>query len=272
MRALAAAAAAACLATPAHAHGFGQRYDLPIPLSFYLVGTAAAVVVSFVIVGLFVREVSRAQPYPRLDLLATPPGRWIASPIARAGAQASRARRFHRHDHRRVPRRPESLQEHRAHHGVDHRLGRSRLCVGLRRRSLGGDQSLAHHLRIDRDHLPGDHRAARALAAAALSGGARRLARVSPAAGVLLDRAGLSQPGGAAVHRLARRRLFHSDLRRHVPVRPRALAASAARFSRWSSAPSRALRRSRSAPDPAAACGCGRTAPGCSRAARFRPR
>jgi hypothetical protein len=80
LRALAAAVAAACLATPASAHGFGQRYDLPIPLSFYLVGAAAAVVVSFIIVGLFVREVPRARPYPRLDLMAAPLGRWIASP------------------------------------------------------------------------------------------------------------------------------------------------------------------------------------------------
>jgi hypothetical protein len=79
LRTLAAAVAAACLATPASAHGFGQRYDLPIPLSFYLVGAAAAVVVSFIIVGLFVREVPRARPYPRLDLMA-PLGRWIASP------------------------------------------------------------------------------------------------------------------------------------------------------------------------------------------------
>src|SRR5947209_20289696 len=31
-------------AAPAEAHGFGQRYDLPLPLSFYLFGTAAAVV------------------------------------------------------------------------------------------------------------------------------------------------------------------------------------------------------------------------------------
>jgi len=80
LRALAAAVAAACLATPAGAHGFGQRYDLPIPLSFYLVGAAAAVVVSFIIVGLFVHEVPRARPYPRLDLMAAPLGRWIASP------------------------------------------------------------------------------------------------------------------------------------------------------------------------------------------------
>src|SRR6201997_828831 len=80
LRALAAALAAACLATPAAAHGFGQRYDLPIPLSFYLVGAAAAVVVSFLIVGLFVREAPRVRSYPRIDLFATPLGRWLASP------------------------------------------------------------------------------------------------------------------------------------------------------------------------------------------------
>src|SRR5262249_61465611 len=80
LRALAAAIAATCLATPASAHGFGQRYDLPIPLSFYLVGVAAAIVVSFVIVGLFVREGPRVRAYPRVDLLATPLGRSIASP------------------------------------------------------------------------------------------------------------------------------------------------------------------------------------------------
>src|SRR5262249_22553248 len=79
LRAVAAAIAATCLATPASAHGFGQRYDLPIPLSFYLVGVAAAIVVSFVIVGLFVREGPHVRAYPRIDLLATPLGRWMAS-------------------------------------------------------------------------------------------------------------------------------------------------------------------------------------------------
>ena len=44
------------LAVPAGAHGFGQRYDLPLPLSFYLLGTAAAVILSFVVVGLFARH------------------------------------------------------------------------------------------------------------------------------------------------------------------------------------------------------------------------
>ena len=50
------AAASLLQATPVAAHGFGQRYDLPLPLSLYLFGAAAAVVVSFIIVGLFVRS------------------------------------------------------------------------------------------------------------------------------------------------------------------------------------------------------------------------
>jgi hypothetical protein len=74
------ALAVALLSTPADAHGFGQRYDLPIPLSFYLVGVAAAVVVSFIIVALFVRPVPRERAYARVDLLATGWVRWIASP------------------------------------------------------------------------------------------------------------------------------------------------------------------------------------------------
>ena len=68
------------LAAPAQAHGFGQRYDLPLPLSLYLFGTAAAVVLSFVIVGLFARHTPGAQGYPRLDVSTYPLGRWITHP------------------------------------------------------------------------------------------------------------------------------------------------------------------------------------------------
>src|SRR6266704_4331543 len=70
-------AASCLLTTPVQAHGFGQRYDLPLPLSLYLFGTAAAVVLSFVIVGLFARHVPGAGGYPRIDLLARPLGRQI---------------------------------------------------------------------------------------------------------------------------------------------------------------------------------------------------
>ena len=43
------------LAGPAAAHGFGQRYDLPIPLSFYVAGAGATVALSFVCLALFLR-------------------------------------------------------------------------------------------------------------------------------------------------------------------------------------------------------------------------
>ena len=73
------AALLACVAAgSASAHGFGQRYELPLPLSFYLVGTAAAVVFTFVMVGLFVRRARRPEAGVRVDLLAHPVGRLLA--------------------------------------------------------------------------------------------------------------------------------------------------------------------------------------------------
>jgi hypothetical protein len=72
------------LAVPAGAHGFGQRYDLPLPLSLYLFGTAAAVVLSFVVVGLFARHTPGARGYPRIDLPAHWPGRWLGHPVVLA--------------------------------------------------------------------------------------------------------------------------------------------------------------------------------------------
>src|SRR5215467_7080605 len=80
--ALCAAIAGACaFAAPTWAHGFGQRYDLPLPLSLYLFGTAAAVILSFVVVGLFARHSPGARGYPRIDLLAHPVDRWLAHPV-----------------------------------------------------------------------------------------------------------------------------------------------------------------------------------------------
>src|SRR5215471_4982553 len=80
--ALCSAIAGACaFAAPAWAHGFGQRYDLPLPLSLYLFGTAAAVILSFVVVGLFARHTPGARGYPRFDLVAHRPGRWLGYPV-----------------------------------------------------------------------------------------------------------------------------------------------------------------------------------------------
>ena len=65
----------------AQAHGFAQRYDLPVPLALYLTGAAAAVALSFVVVALFVRGKRTVASYPRYNLLTTPVGRVLASKL-----------------------------------------------------------------------------------------------------------------------------------------------------------------------------------------------
>jgi hypothetical protein len=67
-------------ATPAGAHGFGERYDLPLPLSLYLYGTAGAIIASGIIAGLFVRHAVPDRSYLRIDLFAHPAGRMVAHP------------------------------------------------------------------------------------------------------------------------------------------------------------------------------------------------
>ena len=74
------AGAMALAAGPVYAHGFGERYDLPIPLDYFLVGAAGAVALSFVVVGLFVRRRPGPFDYPRIDLLAIP---WLGRVLGR---------------------------------------------------------------------------------------------------------------------------------------------------------------------------------------------
>src|SRR5918992_1227802 len=62
---------------PAFAHGFGQTYDLPIPLWLYLYGAAAAVLASFVPIGLFAGRAGDGEPYPRFDVLRIGPLRMV---------------------------------------------------------------------------------------------------------------------------------------------------------------------------------------------------
>lgn len=45
-----------------HAHAFGQRYDLPLPLDLYLGAAAAAVILSFVIAVMFTSKVETGAP------------------------------------------------------------------------------------------------------------------------------------------------------------------------------------------------------------------
>ncbi len=61
---------AALLGQQAYAHGFGERYDLPLPLTYFMVGGAAAVVLSFAFIGTAVRGDFPQLTYPRLNLLS----------------------------------------------------------------------------------------------------------------------------------------------------------------------------------------------------------
>ena len=62
------------------AHGFGERYDLPVPLFLYISGAGMAVVLSFGIIGIFVKRPDHTFDYPRLNLLRWRIGRALLSP------------------------------------------------------------------------------------------------------------------------------------------------------------------------------------------------
>lgn len=81
--------AVACLACHgvASAHGFGERYDLPVPLSLWIGAAAAAVILSFVLMGVFVTLPYGGTRSPRLDLLRFRIGRAMAGRFVRRVVQ-----------------------------------------------------------------------------------------------------------------------------------------------------------------------------------------
>ena len=56
----------------AYAHGFGERYDLPVPLSLYITGAGLTVALSFIAVAVFLRNPQASFEYPRLRLSSLP--------------------------------------------------------------------------------------------------------------------------------------------------------------------------------------------------------
>lgn len=64
----------------AHAHGFGARYDLPIPLSLYLAGAGLTVAVSFAMLAAFMRSAPGSDEYWRFNVTRTACGRLLVAP------------------------------------------------------------------------------------------------------------------------------------------------------------------------------------------------
>jgi len=67
-------------ATPVWAHGFGQRYDLPVPLWLWVAGAAAAVALSFVVTGFVTTAEAGPARYPTVNLLRWRLGRALVHP------------------------------------------------------------------------------------------------------------------------------------------------------------------------------------------------
>jgi hypothetical protein len=79
---------AAISITPAQAHAFGVRYDLPLPLWLYLAGAAGAVALSFVIMAVVFRDAPTHVRRLRIDLLRFGPMRILAHPVVTGVLQA----------------------------------------------------------------------------------------------------------------------------------------------------------------------------------------
>jgi len=54
------------------AHGFGERYDLPVPLDLYLLAAALTVLFSFVIIAIFIKGERLAYNYPSVGIINSP--------------------------------------------------------------------------------------------------------------------------------------------------------------------------------------------------------
>ncbi|MBI4339610.1 MAG: hypothetical protein HY680_06610, partial [Chloroflexi bacterium] len=70
----------ALAAQPAYAHGFGQKYGLPVPLWLYVTGAGAAVTLSFLVIALFAQGSVSLRGYPTYNLLRLRLSRGLAHP------------------------------------------------------------------------------------------------------------------------------------------------------------------------------------------------
>src|ERR1700681_524156 len=63
---------------PASAHGFGMRYDLPLPLLLWIIGAASTVLLSFFFVAICVRWNPGTEAPAEVNLLRWKTGRVIS--------------------------------------------------------------------------------------------------------------------------------------------------------------------------------------------------
>jgi hypothetical protein len=66
--------------SPASAHAFGQRYDLPLPLWLFISGGAVTVILSFIIIAFLTGTIKKNDDYPRFNLLNNSIGKCLTQP------------------------------------------------------------------------------------------------------------------------------------------------------------------------------------------------
>jgi hypothetical protein len=71
---------AVLLPSTVFAHGFADRYDLPVPLGLYVSAAGAVVVLSFVLIGIFAKR-DFGVHYPKINLREWKVGRGLAHPV-----------------------------------------------------------------------------------------------------------------------------------------------------------------------------------------------
>jgi len=71
---------AVLMPSTAFAHGFGDRYDLPVPLGLYMSAAGAAVVLSFVVIGIFAKR-DIGDRYPQKNLRQWKAVRLLGHPV-----------------------------------------------------------------------------------------------------------------------------------------------------------------------------------------------
>jgi hypothetical protein len=68
-------------ASPASAHSFGTRYDLPLPLGLYLTSAGAAVALSFIIMARFLKHRGETEEALRFDLMSISWLGWLGGSV-----------------------------------------------------------------------------------------------------------------------------------------------------------------------------------------------